>query len=276
MPLYLDIHQCDGATAEDIATAHLADLKVQDQYAVNYRKYWFNQQCGKLFCLVEAPSAEAAHCVHQQAHGLVAEKMIEVDPDLLDGFLGSDAPNGAGAALMPDQPARLDPGVRTVMFTDIVGSTEITSLHGDDAGMELLSTHDRVVREALEAHRGGEIKHTGDGIMAVFVSAVCAVRSACQIQAELGRHNATGPAFPVTVRVGIASGEPIDQADDLFGQTVQLAARLCSRAEPGQILVSNVVADLCIGKNLRFSDAGEFELKGIRGRVPTRAVEIAC
>ena len=82
--------------------------------------------------------------------------------------------------------------------------------------------------------------------------------------------------MPVNVRVGISAGEPVEQAADLFGSTVQLAARLCAQAEPGQILVSNVVADLCIGKNLKFTDAGEVELKGFDGRIPTRAVEITC
>jgi len=68
----------------------------------------------------------------------------------------------------------------------------------------------------------------------------------------------------------------VEQHEDLFGSTVQLAARLCAQAEPGQILVSNVVADLCIGKNLKFFDAGECQLKGFEGPIPTRGVEIIC
>ena len=82
--------------------------------------------------------------------------------------------------------------------------------------------------------------------------------------------------YAVVVRVGISAGEPVDKADDLFGSTVQLAARLCGRAEPGQILVSTVVADLCIGKGLKFHDAGPVELKGFDAPIPTRAVELVC
>ena len=70
------------------------------------------------------------------------------------------------------------------------------------------------------------------------------------------------------VRIGITAGEPVEQSDDLFGSTVQLAARLCAQAAPGQVLVSNVVADLCIGKGLKFSDAGSCELKGFEGPDP--------
>jgi class 3 adenylate cyclase len=110
--------------------------------------------------------------------------------------------------------------------------------------------------------------------MAAFNSAACAVRSACAIQAKLSAHNSNGGEYPVVVRIGISAGEPVEQHEDLFGSTVQLAARLCAQAEPGQILVSNVVADLCIGKNLSFVDAGACELKGFHQPVPTRAVEI--
>ena len=79
MPLYLDIHQVPGATAEDLRKAHEADLAVQGKYGVDYRKYWHNEKCGKVFCLVVAPSAEAARKVHAESHGPEAEKIIEVE-----------------------------------------------------------------------------------------------------------------------------------------------------------------------------------------------------
>ena len=279
MPLYMDIHTVDPTTPwEDVAAAHSSDVRIQAEYDVDYLKYWFNKDCGKLFCLVDAPSEEAARCVHEQSHGLVAEKLIEVDPDLLDSFMGRSVANTGGAALVPEATTETqrDSGVRTVIFTDIVGSTEMCSRHGDDAAMIMLGVHDRVVREALGANGGREVKHTGDGIMAAFLSAVGAVRSACAVQGALRDHNSTGPELPVTVRIGIAAGEPVEQADDLFGSTVQLAARLCAQAEPGQVLVSQVIADLCIGKNLRFTDAGHCQLKGFDGPIPTRAVELSC
>ena len=276
MPLYMDIHTVPGATAAALKEAHDADVAVQHEHHVCYHKYWLNEEAGKVFCLVEAPNAEAAAAVHRQAHGLVAEKIIEVDPDMADGLLGPGVVNSAGAVLLPDQLDKRDSGVRTILFTDIVGSTEMCSKHGDDAAIAMLHTHDRIVRAAIGEHFGREVKHTGDGIMAAFNSAAGAVRSACQVLGELKDHNAAGPDFPVDVRIGISAGEPVEQASDLFGSTVQLAARLCAQAEPGQILVSNVVADLCIGKNLRFVDAGACELKGFEGMIPTRAVEITC
>jgi class 3 adenylate cyclase len=276
MPLYMDIHTVSGATPDALKAAHDADLAVQDKHHVCYHKYWFNEEAGKVFCLVEAPSPEAAAAVHAEAHGLLAEKIIEVDPDMADGLLGPGVVNSAGAVLLPDQLDRKDSGIRSILFTDIVGSTEMCSRHGDDAAIAMLAVHDHIVRVAVGANNGREVKHTGDGIMAAFNSAANAVKSACRIIGDLRDHNAGQPQYPVEVRIGISAGEPVEQASDLFGSSVQLAARLCAQADPGQVLVSNVVADLCIGKNLKFTHAGECELKGFEGKIPTRAVEITC
>ncbi len=277
MPLYMDIHTVDGATAEGLEAAHNADLAVQDKHCVHCLKYWFNEERGKIFCLFDAPNAEAAVAVHREAHGLMAEKIIEVDPEIAEGFLGDPEVNDAGAVLLPGaHDGRRDTGIRTVMFTDIVGSTEMCSRHGDDAAIEMLGVHDRLVRQALGDNKGREVKHTGDGIMASFLSPACAVRCACQIQRGLADQQEAAPRHPVVVRIGITAGEPVEQHDDLFGSTVQLAARLCAQAEPGQVLVSNVIADLCIGKGLKFVDAGEATLKGFEKPIPTRAVEVMC
>lgn len=80
MPLYMDIHQHlpEGATAEDVAGAHQADMEIQDAYGVTYRSYWVDEEAGKVFCLVEAPSPEAAATVHREAHGLVADEIFQV------------------------------------------------------------------------------------------------------------------------------------------------------------------------------------------------------
>jgi class 3 adenylate cyclase len=279
MPLYLDIHSIDPETPwEDIAKAHYADEAIQGDYNVEYKKYWFNRDCGKLFCLVEAPNAEAAHCVHDHAHGLVAQKLIEVDPELIDGFMGNTGVNDGGAALVPGatSPTQRDSGVRTVLFTDIANSTEMTSRHGDRATMAMLSTHDGIVRRALRENGGREVKHTGDGIMAAFLSASDAVRFACQVQQAFTAHNEPGPEFPVMVRIGISAGEPVEQGNDLFGSTVQLAARLCAQADPGNILVSNTVTDLCDDEQLKFSEARELLLKGFDREIAAHAVELSC
>jgi class 3 adenylate cyclase len=263
MPLYMDIHEVPGGvSAEDVAKAHAEDVKIEAKYGVHYHKYWVNEKAGKIFCLCNAPNAEAAIQVHREAHGMVADKVIEIQPELAEGFLGGVEVNEVGAALVPGATNERDPGIRTVLFTDIVESTTLTQSLGDEAALAMLGVHDTIVRDALSALGGREVKHTGDGIMASFVSAASAVRCAMQIQRELDKHAQANPDRPLKVRVGAAAGEPVEQHNDLFGSTVQLASRLCSHAQPEQILVTNAIAELCIGKGLRFEDFGEVVLKG--------------
>src|SRR6516225_1032162 len=270
MPLYMDIHEVPGGvSAADVAKADAEDVKIEDKYGVHYHKYWVNEKAGKIFCLCHAPNAEAAIQVHREAHGMVADKVIEIQPELAEGFLGGVEVNEAGAALFPGATNERDPGIRTVLFTDIVDSTTLTQSLGDDAALAMLGVHDTIVRDALSASGGREVKHTGDGIMASFVSAAGAVRCAIQIQRELDKHAQKNPARSLKVRVGAAAGEPVEQHNDLFGCTVQLTARLCAHAQPEQILVSNAIAELCIGKGLSFEDVGEVTLKGFDS--PVRA-----
>lgn len=273
MPLYMDIHELKGVKAEDVAKAHEKDVEVQKKYGVQYRKYWVNEQAGKIFCLVDAPNAEAAECVHREAHGIVADKLIEITPpELAEGLLGNAEINSAGAALLPGQNGR-DPGIRTVLFTDIVDSTALTQSLGDEAAMAMLDLHNRVVRKALADSGGREVKHTGDGIMASFLSAASAVKCAIKVQSELAKYVATPGDAPIKIRVGAAAGEPVEQHNDLFGCTVQLASRLCSAASPEQILVSTAVAELCSGKKgFGFNDLGEIALKGFERPVRAHAV----
>ena len=269
----MDIHNLpEGTTPEDVAKAHAKDMEIQQKYGVEYHKYWVNEAGNKVFCLAHAPNAEAANQVHREAHGLIAEKIIEVEPDVAEVFLGGTETNNVGAVLLPGGgPDARDPGIRTVLFTDVVNSTTLTQSLGDEAALAILGIHDIIVRDALSASGGREVKHTGDGIMASFLSAAGAVRCAIQIQRELDKHAKADPERRLRVRVGAAVGEPVEQNNDLFGSTVQLAARLCAHAQPEQILVSNAIAELCLGKGLLFEDLGEVSLKGFNSPVRAHA-----
>ena len=273
----MDIHEIEGGvSAEDVAKAHAHDVEVQDKYGVCYHKYWVNEKAGKIFCLCEAPNAEAAQQVHREAHGLMAEKIIQVEPDVAEAFLGVSEVNPGGAAIIPGGSVNdRDPGIRTILFTDIVDSTSMTQSLGDEAAMEFLGVHDKIVRDALSALGGREIKHTGDGIMASFFSAAGAIKCAAQIQREITEQGKKSGQRAIQLRIGVAAGEPVEHQNDLFGSTVQLAARLCSQAQPEQILVSNAVAELCAGKTLSFQEVGEVALKGFDAPVRAHAVSWA-
>src|SRR5205814_7580067 len=119
----------------------------------------------------------------------MADKIIQVEPEVAELFLGGTEVNSLGAAVAPGgAPHEHDPGIRTILFTDIVGSTSLTQKIGDEAAMEFLHVHDAIVRDALAALGGHEVKHTGDGIMASFFSAASAVKCATRIQREVAKH----------------------------------------------------------------------------------------
>jgi len=160
--------------------------------------------------------------------------------------------------------------VRTVLFTDIVGHTEMMSRLGDERGRDVLREHEGITREVLAAHAGTEVKTMGDGFMASFGSVTKAVECAIALQRAFAERESDEP---LSVRVGINAGEPIEEDGDLFGATVILASRIAAKAEGGEILVADTVRGLCSGKGFLFADRGEFVAKGFED--PVRVYEVS-
>jgi class 3 adenylate cyclase/pimeloyl-ACP methyl ester carboxylesterase len=176
----------------------------------------------------------------------------------VEDFLGVPSPSAALETA----------SLRTILFTDLTSSTSLTQRLGDAQAQELVRAHDAIVREALRAHGGTEIKHTGDGIMASFGSASGALECAVAIQ----RGVQTRSDANLAVHVGLNAGEPVAEADDLFGTAVQLARRICDQASGGEILASDVVRQLAAGKGFLFADRGEVALRGFED--PVRLYEV--
>jgi class 3 adenylate cyclase len=183
----------------------------------------------------------------------------------IDGFLGDSGPVPVGA----------EPPVagafRTVLFTDVEGSTALTERLGDAGARDVLRNHERIVREALRAHGGSEVKALGDGFMASFGSATRALECAIAMQRAFAAHSESAKE-PIRVRVGLNAGEPIAEAEDLFGTAVNLAARIAAQAEGGEIMASDVVRQLVAGKRFLFADRGEVALRGFED--PVRLYEV--
>jgi len=272
MPIFMDVHDDLGdVTEEDIKRAHEQDLAIQDDFGVHFLTFWFNSPEGQAFCLVDAPSKDAAIAVHKASHGLVPHNVLEVGRPTVSNFMGdweADVPNMARRGT-----DGADTGLRAIMFTDLVGSTQVSSRLGDAEALDLLSRHDDIVRTALGTHEGREVKHTGDGIFAAFDYASSAVRCAIDIQRGFGEPVDSGSDIG-RVRIGISVGEPVSKHEDLFGAVVNLAARICGHAGAGQILVSSAVRELCVGKAITFLDRGPIALRGFDD--PIRIFEVPC
>ncbi len=183
----------------------------------------------------------------------------------IDDFLGEGEAAAAKAA-PPEAGA-----FRTVLFTDVEGSTALTQRLGDAKAREVLRNHERIVREGLRAHGGAEVKAMGDGFMASFSSATGALECAIAMQRAFAAHNETAEE-PIRVRVGLNAGEPIAEQEDLFGTAVNLAARIAAQAEGGEILAPDVVRQLVAGKGFLFADRGETVLRGFED--PVRLYEV--
>ena len=269
MPIYMDVHPSLGdATPEDVAEAHRRDLAIQDQFGVQFLSYWVNGPDGKAFCLAESPDADSLAACHKEAHGLMPHELIEVSASMLTQFLG-DTSNDDDERAMVD--GKYDTGLRAIMFTDIEGSTDVSTSLGDEAAVELVQRHDAIVRSALADRSGREIKHTGDGILASFTSVSRAVEASVSIQ------NATTDlveaAHVLRIKIGLSAGEPVEESDDLYGAAVNLAARICAHASGSQTLVSGAIRDLAIGKSHSFVSRGAIGLKGFPDPVPLFEVE---
>lgn len=258
MPLFMDRHDIRGASAEEVAQAHHSDLKIQSSHNCRALTYWFDESRGAAFCLIEAPSPAAVNKLHREAHGLIPNQVIEVDGSAVTQFLGriSD-PEKDGA-----QPIK-ESAFRAIMFIDMVSSTDITRTLGDDKALTLVHMYRTIVRNMLMAHGGREVDRAGDGFLTSFESAYSAVKCAISIQRELSKEDKkrTDGAM-VQARIGIGAGEPIIDGDALFGTIINHTSRICNCGEPGQIIASRVVRELCVGKPLTFMSLGQRVLKG--------------
>ena len=207
------------------------------------------------------PNAELA--ILEGKAGITYMEDMEVLAAVIDEFLSE----GEEEALPQPAPS----GLFTILFTDVEGSTALTERLGDAKARELLREHERMVREALKAHGGAEVKTLGDGFMTSFGSATRALECAIAMQRAFAERNDSA-AEPILVRIGLNAGEPIAEDDDLFGTAVNEAARITATAKGGEILVSDVVRQLVKGKDFLFSDVGERQLKGLDE--PVRLYEV--
>jgi class 3 adenylate cyclase len=264
-------YQRQGATPEDAYAMLEADMEIDVR---------------ELLPKVQAPTL----IVHARGDKTVP---IDLGRELAAGIPNARFESVDGSHVMgiePSQPLRLaflrhgleaaadvagpaPSGMVTILFTDMEGSTSLTQRLGDAAAQALLRAHNALIRQALNAHGGSEIKHTGDGIMASFATASKALDCAVAIQRAFAARNEEHPDEALRVRVGLNAGEPVAEDQDLFGTAVQLAARVCAQAEAGQILVSNVVRELAAGKGFLFSDTGDATLRGFED--PVRLYDVS-
>jgi class 3 adenylate cyclase len=180
------------------------------------------------------------------------------------GFLAEDAESAGEQHAGGEMRAG---AFRTILFTDLVGHTEMMRRLGDDRGRDVLREHERITRDLLKEYGGAEVKTMGDGFMASFASVTKAMDCAIALQRAYAAHAAAAVGEPLQVRVGLNAGEPIEEDGDLFGSTVIMASRIAARADAGEILIPEPLRHLLTGKSYVYADRGETMLKGFEDAV---------
>jgi len=234
-----------------VADAHVKDVASAPGHGVRFLTYWFDPLNGTAFCLADAPSPEAMQAVHRASHGLVANEVIAVSENEVLRFLGS--------MREPADLTKVKSAFRTILFTDIVGSTAMAADMGDHRWKDLLKRHDEAIRTELRRYGGAEIKTTGDGFLAAFQGPTSAIQCANAIQKQL-----TG--LDLKVRAALHTGECERRGKDLSGMAVHIASRLLGHAHETDVVVSRTVKDLVVGSNLVFEERGEVTLRDVPGK----------
>ena len=258
--LFMCRHQgrSPDARLEDVLARHEIDISLQDKYNLRWITYYVDMERDTSFCLAESPSREAVEACHREAHGSLPFRVIEVDAAMLELFLG-DIPTPAPADPMTEGP------IRTLLCTRLANATSLSLTLGDQIARSAMREHEAIVREAVEAHAGREIKTDAPGMLVAFTSAASAVQCAMDIQGAVQRRNASKKRPILAVSVGLNAGEPVTAEAGLFGAAVQLANSITSLAKPGSIIVAGVVRDLCLGKGFDFVDRGVEEITDFGG-----------
>lgn len=240
MPLYMDFHQFETISVEDVKKAHMADLAVQERYGVRYLQFWVNEKAGTVFCLVEGPDPEACEQCHKEAHGNLACNLQEVETGFFKLFMGDGLPIDENDLTLTKK-GKADTANRTILVADIRG---ITSIEDAQEYKKLLipTKPKNLIVDTLAAYNGRFVEHAvEDSLVGIFSSPLNAIRCAISIQADLSRKAAKygeNSEWNVEYRLSLNHGQPLTRTEGFFEEATKQARRLCTIAATNQITLS--------------------------------------
>jgi len=245
MPIYMDRHNVsETVTAEYVAHLHQEDLKIQHRFGCRGLTYWFDDNRKTAFCLIEAPDADAIEKMHNTAHGQVPHRIIEVNANIVESFLGriEDPQKAQNTELNIIN----DPAFRTIMVA------EINSLpfQGKAPGQLKTSLHkfNNAILKTLNEYEGNRVKHTENYFLVSFKSVSNAVRAALAIRALFSSFKKEAKEHEFLFKISLNAGAPVTEKQLIFEDTIKLAQRMCT-AVKGEIVVSSEVKDLYNSEN---------------------------
>lgn len=260
---WLNRYERQSATPNDVRAMFEMDLEIDVREVLHTIRVpsLVIHRSGDRVCRVEQ-----ARWIAQQIPG--AEYIELPGEDHFPNLGDRDAVIGAVERFLTGHAHQPEPDrvLQTVLFTDLVRSTERAAALGDRRWRDVLDLHDRVCQQQLERHGGRKVKHTGDGLLATLDGPARGIRCAVAIRDELRAHG-------LEIRAGLHTGECERRGHDISGIAVHIAARIQALAQPGEVLVSRTVADLIAGSQIELADRGEHDLRGVPGSWRVHRVE---
>ena len=242
----MDVHIVPGVKASEVAAAHELDLVHQHHHGCTAMTYWVDESRGSVFCLVEAPDKQAVENMHREAHGLIPNKVIEVNTSVVESFLGRIY--DPASAVRGDDGLKVfeDKSFRVLLVTETTDRILLLHQYGQEKTNELLQNLNQVIRTNLAQHNGREAEHKSEGFIISFTSARQAANCALAIQVELLKMGLHIPGF----KMAIHAGEPVENTNLLFGDTILFASQLCKIASEHQLAISSAVQELLAKESL--------------------------
>ena len=244
MPIYMDRHDVsETVTAEMVAQLHQQDLKIQDQFRCRGLTYWFDEERKTAFCLIEAPDKKAIHKMHQFAHGEVPNKIIEVDANIVESFLGriEDPQKAKDTSLNIIN----DPAFRTIMVIALASFPQ--KKNGPELTPSINNYHDAIL-QLLTDYNGTIVKEAASYFLISFQSVTKAVHAALEIKSGLQDN--------ILLKIGLSAGSPVTEKKSFFEDAIKLAERMCKTVK-GEIIISSEVKELYNSENSSALTEGE-------------------
>ena len=245
MPIYMDRHDVsETVTAENVAQLHQQDLKIQNQFGCRGLTYWFDDKRKTAFCLIEAPDKKTLQKMHNQAHGQVPNSIIEVEPSIVESFLGriEDPEKAQNTALNIIN----DPAFRTIM---VIALKRLSLIQNDAAQFKSsLHNYNNAVLKLLKVYEGQLVKQSETHFLVSFKSVSNAVHAAFDIQALLKEGSYDINKDKIFLKIGLSAGVPVTEKKLIFEDSIKLAERMCTIIK-GEIIISSEVKELYNSEN---------------------------
>lgn len=245
MPLFMDIHLVGEISVEDTRKAHIADLAIQEKYGVTYHQYWFNEEAGTVYCLMEGPDKESCAATHREANGFTACQIVEVEGGMYDLFMGENQKVDHG--LVRHEDGRIDTGYRYLLTLDIIATTGSSGSIDFDQ-LKLPKKPKTRALQIIADYGGQQVRTDGfDKIIAIFETPGNVLRCAHEIQTEFlsYRNGQDTGTDNITFNMGISVGQPLTEQEGFFVEAIRMSRRLCLIGEDSEIITSTLFEELC-------------------------------